>query len=651
MLGITMAIAVNAANYFVDTTLKSGNNNGSSWTDAFQTWSAYLASVQALPTITFTHTTTGSTSSSAFFASGINTITIINVNANIVVGDIVSGTGIASGTTVTAINNVNITLSQNTTLATKTINNIYVKGSIPLQSVSWNVNDNYYGSFDPASSNTDPLFRPLKDNDGNGIIDPWEFEFPTLYSSNYATVTATAVTLSNSTTLDGFTITHTASRTNGTGATLINPFGGTVKNCIITGCNLTYPGMIAKSNTNGCLIRTMGVFKNNLIEKNTVSITNIASSATASENDLKIYPILDVNLSSMATTATISGCVFRNNKATIDYSTSSATTANNLRGMVLNITDAGASNTAGTKSTVTISDCLVYNNEILFTGNATVTVTPNACIASHIIFSGSNTTNKWISNTFANNKSTNLKNTCMTLSIGGNSPDFAINSVYNNVFWNNQNTISSTGTTTKATMASGSAQNVGSVIANNVMDGATTGNWSSIATYFADNNNKTDLSSTNTTATKGPQFKSPNLVIGVNRIAGSQDSIDIAHSDWRLNAGSYLIAKGAPVTTTGIDTDKAGISFATTTNPAVGAYEYVADVPTEISVYEEFSSFNVRFNKLQVTEAGTLKIYSLSGKLIEDKNVSEGQEITLLKGVYVIRFTTPTEIRSQKVVI
>jgi hypothetical protein len=240
----------------------------------------------------------------------------------------------------------------------------------------------------------------------------------------------------------------------------------------------------------------------------------------------------------------------------------------------------------------------------------------------------------------------------MTLSIGGNSPDFAVNTVYNNVFWNNQNTISSTGTTTKATMASGSAQNVGSVIANNVMDGATTGNWSSIATYFADNNNKTDLSSTNTTATKGPQFKSPNLVIGVNRIAGSADSIAIAHSDWRLNAGSYLIAKGAPVSATGITADKAGNNFATTPNfPAVGAYEYVADVPTEISGVADYSLFNVSFNKLQVTEAGNLKIYSISGKLVENKNVSEGQAIILSKGIYIVRFTSPNKVSSQKIII
>lgn len=536
------------------------------------------------------------------------------------------------------------------------VDNIYIKGavggSIISTAASWTLKaENYYFSCDPDNTGTSTT-RTLNDNDGNGINEPWEFKYQTIYSSTYATITGTAVSLVASTTLDGLTIKHMVSRTNGTGATCINPIGGTVQNCTFAGSNLSYPGMIARSNTNGCLIRTLGTFKNNLIEKNTISVTNISSSATATDNDLKIYPILDVNLPSTSTTVSISGCVFRNNKATIDYSNSSATTANNLRGMVLNISDAGTSNTAGTKSTVTISDCVVHNNEINFIGNSSVSITPNACIASHIIYSGSNTTNNWISNTFANNKTTNLKNTCMALYIGGNSPDFAINTAYNNVFWNNQNTISSTSTTTKATMGSGSAQNAGSVIANNVMDGATIGGWSTIATYFADNNNKTDLSTINTTATKGPQFKSPNLVIGVNRIAGSQDSIDIAHSDWRLNAGSYLIAKGALVSATGISTDKAGNNFATTPNfPAVGAYEYVADVPTETQGIEAFSSFNVSCNKLQVTETGKLKIYSISGKLVENKNVSEGQVFILSKGIYIVRFTSPNKVSSQKVII
>ena len=266
-------ITVKAANYFVDTTLKTGSNNGSSWADAFQTWPAYTATVTALPTLTFTHTTSGSTTSLAVFASGVNTITLTTLNTSIVVGDVVSGTGITTGTTVTAMNGLTVTLSQNTTSATKNIvNNVYVKGTLLQQSTGWTITDNYYGSFDPGSSNTDPALRPMNDNDGNGIIEPWEFKYPTVFSSTY-TGTGTAITLTTTTTLDGFTITQTAlpKANNAAGGVCTNPLGGLIKNCVFSGSNLSYPAMTT-GNPYGCIIRTSGTFLNSLIEKNTFTL-------------------------------------------------------------------------------------------------------------------------------------------------------------------------------------------------------------------------------------------------------------------------------------------------------------------------------------------------------------------------------------------
>ena len=637
MLGITMTIAVNAANYFVDTTLKTGNNNGSSWADAFQTWPAFTATVSALPTLTFTHTTTGSTTSSAFFASGVNTITLTTLNQNIVVGDVVTGTGIAAATTVTAVNNITVTLSQNTTAATKIKNNIYIKGSIPQQSGTWAVTDNYYGSFDPASSNTDPLLRPLKDNDGNGITEPWEFEFPTSYSTTYAG-TGTAITLASTTTLDGLTITQTTTSTrsnNAAGGVCLNPYGGTVQNCVFTGSNLFYPSMTS-TNPGGLVIKTTGTLLNSLIEKNTLTITV----ATTGTTDLKIYPILDAFVNANTPqTITVSGCVFRNNKATLDYSGSTSTACSNLRGMVLNISDGGTSNTVGTKSTVTISDCLVYNNEIAFTGNATFATPPNACIATHISYSGSNTTNNWVNNTFANNKSTNLKGACMTLFVNGNAPDVVINNAYNNVFWNNQNTISSTSITSNVSVASGSAQNVGTVVSNNVMDVATSGTWGTNLTYT---NNLIDLSKINTTATTGPQFRRISSTVGYI----ADGSVELA--DWRLNVGSYLAGKGTvPASPLDLLTlDKAGNTFV---NPrAAGAYEYMFPAAVEIIRNDVIFGKVIKNTFISGIDA-KIDFYNTLGKLTRSIVANKGQEILLPTGVYMVKAKTAQGIFVQKI--
>ena len=512
MLGITMTIAVNATNYFVDTT-KGSSGTGDSWETAFKT----LAEAE---------TAVGS-----------------------VTGD-----------------------------------NIYIKGDVTIPSITgtssmWTLAArNYYFSCDPSNTGTSTV-RTMKDNNVNGITEPWEFKYPTIFLSTYAG-TGSAVNLVASTTLDGLTITQTTTSTrsvNAAGSVCNSPAGGIIQNCVFTGSNLFYPGM-SSNNPGGLVIKTSGTLLNSLIEKNTLTITVTTTGST----DLKIYPILDAFVNgNTPQTITVSGCVFRNNKATLDYSGSTSNACSNLRGMVLNISDGGTSNTAGSKSTVTISDCLIYNNEIAFTGNATFPTPPNACIATHISYSGSNTTNNWINNTFANNKSTNLKGACMALNANGKTPDFVINNAYNNVFWNNQNTISSTSVTSNVSVSSGSAQNPGSVFANNVMDVLTSGNWGTNLIYV---NNLTDLSKTNTTATTGPQFRKISSNVGYI----VDGSVELA--DWRLNSGSYLYRKGIDFPT--VATDKAGKAFG---NPrSVGAYEGLS-TPTITSVTAGNAQISVAF--------------------------------------------------------
>jgi hypothetical protein len=279
---------------------------------------------------------------------------------------------------------------------------------------------------------------------------------------------------------------------------------------------------------------------------------------------------------------------------------------------------------------------LVYNNEIAYTGNAINPTASYACIASYISYSTSNTTNNWINNTFANNKSTNFKNACMTFYANGVSPDFSINNAYNNVFWNNQNTISSTSVTTSVNLSSSSAQNVGTVVSNNVTDGVLGGNWGTSLTLT---NNTLDLSKTNTTANTGPQFKRTSSGVGYL----TDGSVELA--DWSLAQGSYLAAKG---TATSILIDKAGNSFNAT--PAAGAYEYMFPAAVEI-IRNDLVFGKVIKNTFISGIDAKIDIYSTLGKLTRSIVANKGQEISLPAGVYLVKAKTAQGIFVQKICI
>ena len=555
----------NAATYYVNIGLAAGTNDGSSWNNAFQTWSAFTA-VGSPGVVTISRSGAPFvTSAGASWNTGSTTITLSVSNPLILVGDAISGTGLASNTTVTAISGTTLTLSLVTTatvtagfLADAVVDNIYIKGNIPSQSSLWVVGylDNFYGSCYGTESS--PSQRPMYDNDGNGIVESWEFQYPTTFTSTRG---GTAIN-GSSAIFDGFTITHTGAVNGGTSmTTYISPIGQTVQNCVFTGSSLSYGATTAYTNGNGgCLLKVLGTFKNNLIEKNNVSLTYVTTST--SSTDIKVVPYLEVNFPATNNiVVSVSGCIFRNNVATISNSGTAGTT-DNLRGMVLTTNHP---NTAGlTGTSATFSDCIIHNNEITYSG----TIMPGkASIASSLVLSSSSSYDNFINCTFANNKMTNMA-TCFYATSTGN----VVHKVYNNALWNNKNTVSST--TSTVSMNSQSSQNANSVFDNNYVDIANSGNWGS--SWGA--GNKTNLSASNT-GSNGPYFKKTpmngaNNIIGAFQSAGTELTA-INQSDWRLNPGTYLNGKG--ITTT-ILKDKAGIDFSST--PSVGAYEYVKVTPT-----------------------------------------------------------------------
>jgi len=430
------------------------------------------------------------------------------------------------------------------------IDNIYIKGAVGgitiTSSSSWTLKaENYYFSCDADNAGTS-INRTLVDKDGNGIIESWEFKYTTVFSSTYSG--GTAISLVASTLLDGLSISNTATKTNTNTSSFVNPIGGVVQNCIFSGSNITY-NSITSSSPGGCLIKSVGDFRDCLIEKNTVT-ANITGNYEA-----KIAPFFEFNFSSTAANSTLSRCVFRNNTASISSSATATFTGGYIRGLIINVVT-----TTTASQSATISDCLVYNNEISYTNSASsggVASLSKASILGALNFNNNTTTDKWVNNTVANNKMTNCNS---AMYIVNSSTQFHY--IYNNVFWNNQNNGNA------VSMNSAASQYSPTIVSNNIMDCATTGNWGT--NIFV--NNQTDLSTTNTTANKGPQFLNPTIVIG-NSNGGTVET-----ADWRLNSGSYLIGKGAATATTGVTTDKSGFTFATT--PAAGAYEVVPIITT-----------------------------------------------------------------------
>ena len=510
------------------------------------------------------------------------------------------------------------------------VNNIYIKGTAagsPITTSSaWTLKaENYYFSCDPSNTGT-AIVRTMNDNDGNGIIEPWEFKYPTVFKSTYSG--GNAITLVGSTLLDGLTVSNinadnsAISKTNVSTSSFINPVGGVVQNCVFSGSNLSYT-LTGSTSPGGCLIKNLGDLNNCLVEKNSVTTSFGVGSA-----DKQIAPIFEFNLGTTAVSSTLSGSVFRNNTAKISSSTTATFTGGYIRGLIVNV---AASNTANTIAT--ISNCLIYNNEMAYTNTASsggVATLAKASTVGMLTFSGSASTDIWINNTIVNNKMTNCAS-AMYLIPGGT----IVHKAYNNVFWNNQNNNLAV---SLSSGASSTGMSAGSDFSNNVMDATTTGTWiGSGSSIFA--NNLTNLSKLNSTANTGPQFLNPTTVIG-NSTGGS-----IETADWRLNIGSYLEAKGIP---TNILTDKAGNNFATP--PAVGAYEYMFSTAVE-SVRNDVVIGKVVSNSFVCGIDAKMEIYSTSGKLIKSVIANKGQKITLTSGVYIVKAKTGKGDFVQKIVL
>ena len=472
------------------------------------------------------------------------------------------------------------TISKATTLAAANsgVDDILIKGGSDIaytinfasgvSTSTFGITDNYYGSC--KGDETSPSQRPLTDRDGNGIIESWEFQYPTTLSSTYSG--GTAFTIGTPYQFNGFTITHTGTSTSTAIArtVAISSNLGVFANNIITGCNLNVSGTGA-TNTYGILFKALGRVQNCLIEKNQISVSFTAN--------ISCYPIMEVAASGTSTIGTkVLNSIIRNNKVTLDYTACSTvgTLNSNAKGLMMNITPG----TSGMGYTV-VNNCLIHNNEMTYTPHATNTPAALTVGAPLYIGGAANTTDSIVNCTVANNKGTKIYYAGINIKNSTGS-----NFILNNVFWNNQNDAVVSNIYSDTPPAT-------SLISNNFSNGG-----SSLT-----NNGTAIIVNDNTLGNTGnlPNFLTPTTSVGVT----TDNSTEL--SDWSLTSGSYLIGKGVTISVLNsyYNKDKAGASFSSAR--AVGAYEYFEKTTPVIIWSQNLAGLKINSSTVltPTTSAGT----------------------------------------------
>jgi chondroitin-sulfate-ABC endolyase/exolyase len=490
-------------------------------------------------------------------------------------------------------------------------NNIFIKGGSTIAYSTSTLNlsgENYYGGFQGTETSINE--RPIIDSDGNGIIEPWEFKYPTVISSNF---NGNALSLTSST-LNGFTVTHSATNSTNTMTTVNCDPNSVFQNNIVKNCNLNLS--TGTSTLGGILFKAQGLIQNCLIENNKVTV-NITSTSNK-----QFSPIMDA-----ISGVRVNGCVFRNNNVVVEATSSTAGLTDYGKGMIMNIT--GSTNPS---SISTISNCLIYNNEATYTGGggtSTATLT-YGCIIGANGFSTSLSSDSIINCTIANNKVTGMPNAGLTVSKIGS----LVHTVLNNLFWNNQSAGVVKNLTLSATISSGR-------IGYNITNAGNTGTYTT-AGYTT--NNFFDLGNENIGVQNAPGFIRPTGLIGC------LNDGSVEKANWKPNSTSYQIAKG--VTTTFIN-DLSGNPFL---NPCtVGAYEYISPTglsPTSQYLSEnELNGFIVKPDGILVIIDSKVEIYTVSGLLIKKTISKVGNKINLYPGIYIIKLIGENEQSVHKVTI
>jgi hypothetical protein len=504
---------------------------------------------------------------------------------------------------------------------------------------------NIYGGFQGTESSA--ANRQRDDLDKNGIIEPWEFIYPTRIIGGRFKATPLSFTVlkvsggtSSDVRIDGITVDEGLCLGNGNPAGVNISGKCTFINSVVRNCRVYNSTGEVNANAPGGICSTVSdaVVDGCLIENCEAQASQLNSTSRAGQCR---------GGGAYISGGVLQNSVIRNNR--IIYNMNRA--PENTYPVSLNPYMFGAG-IYSTLRTSKVSNCLIANNEARVFNWNTVNV------ASTIVIRGGGIANEnggqIINNTIVNNRATVLDlagNVVATASSAGQGAGLFVqnsntatsydNYVINNVFWGNS--APGTSITYQSVRLTVNVTNVTPQpliqYANNITPQAISIS-ATTAPYYAEANKYIDLAAINTAATNASQFKMPSSFAGAvwgNVAQASLDSLSsITKGNWSILSGSYLIAKGTVLfNTPSTDISGAGRDM---NSPSVGAYEaLIYSTPTSINELKKSDLVYRCENKLFNLEKGDMiTVFDVSGRKIESFLNKENTASLKSKGFVII---------------
>jgi hypothetical protein len=525
--------------------------------------------------------------------------------------------------------------------------NIYLKTGDYQQATSVTIDSkvlNIYGGFQGTESST--ANRQRDDLDKNGIIEPWEFIYPTRIIGGRFKATPLSFTvlkisggISSDVRIDGITVDEGLYLGNGNPAGVNISGKCTFINSIVRNCRVYNSTGEVNANAPGGICTTVAdaIVDGCLIENCEAQASQINGTRGGQCRGGGAY----------ISGGVLQNSIVRNNR--IIYNMNRA--PENTYAVSLNpyLFGAGIYSTLRTSK---VSNCVIANNEArVFNWN-----TANA--ASTIVIRGGGIANEnggqIINNTIVNNRATVLDlagNVVATASSAGQGAGLFVqnsntattydNYVINNVFWGNSapgtsSSYQSVRLTVNITNVTPQplVQYSNNITPQAISISATT------APYYAEANKYIDLAALNSATTNAAQFKTTSSFAGAvwgNVAQASLDSLSsIVKSNWSVLPGSYLVGKGTQLFNTP-STDISGAAR-NLNSPSVGAYEaLIYTTPTSIKELKNTNAvYRFQNNLFNLEKGDIITVFDASGRKLESFVSQESTASLRSKGFIII---------------
>jgi predicted outer membrane repeat protein len=522
----------------------------------------------------------------------------------------------------------------------------------------------------------------------------WDYTNPTIIDGANAYIgimTSSSATLAS--VIDGITFQNCANsiRNSSGGAAKIQGAKTVMQNCIVTACKAT--GTVATGASAGVSILSKGTLKDSYIHHNTSTSTGTGGGGVTVYGDTCLLSGCKIEyntsgaggglyLYSKTSGAKVINCSISNNTATLgngggicSYITAVNAAPITISGCTITSNIAALSG-GGAYLTQSTATNVFFISGCTFTSNVSNAPSGNSATGGGGVWTGacnyvfdkcSFTVN---SSTYAANGAmlinsavstliTNSKFTGNTSPVGGSAIYCRMNMTVNNCLF-----AGNTGTTVVhfyGGTVSSSFNNC--TFANNLNSTAAPANFQLLALLpkYSFTNclfNKIGLYSGQTPLFTNCGFETTIPAGAVNCVT---DITDTSFNNY--TGGNFSLSNLSPAIDTGLNlTDSIGNKKITSdilgcARPVgvgydMGCYEYGGVPPTAIfTPHQDIIGFTILKNTLISKYAGVVRVYSLTGKLVKNALISQGQQITLPSGVYIVHLSSSQAEIVQKVVL